>query len=352
MKDTNNVMLNYTEPNSKLSDNEQKTYRFTLDQRSGYEFWHICPNCGNKTLKRYVDIENNYAYLSDEVGWCSRKNDCRYNYSPKLFFSEHPLNYNIEDERSRIKRLLNQNFFESSTHTCVEDGVVEYRMLGKAWQNNFTRWLTRLIVPELGKEALSSTIKRYQLGSDIKNVGAVIFWRRSINNEIRTGKIILCDETTGKISKSSTMPKIDWVHSRLLKEGRLPHNFELKQCLFGEHLLSSNPDADVFVFGSERSAVIASLCFPDKICIASGGQSDLTAGKFKVLEGRNIMFFPDFDTIEWKNKIEEIAKSVNFNSWKINDSLSMSITTHARSIGFDQGDHLIKEIIKTKPISF
>ena len=85
---------------------------------------------------------------------------------------------------------------------------------------------------------------------------------------------MLYDGCTGKRIKQP-YNHITWVHSLLkqqLKENTskfldsdmlsLFENFNLKQCLFGEHLLPANPLMQVAIVESEKTAIIASMFFP------------------------------------------------------------------------------------------
>ena len=57
--------------------------------------------------------------------------------------------------------------------------------------------------------------------------------------------------------------------------GQLPENWELTQCLFGEHLLSAIDEKQktVALVESEKTAIIASCIMPKYIWLATGGKS-------------------------------------------------------------------------------
>lgn len=52
----------------------------------------------------------------------------------------------------------------------------------------------------------------------------------------------------------------------------LPQEWELPQCLFGEHLLKKYPNKTVALVESEKTAIICSALMPDYIWLATGGK--------------------------------------------------------------------------------
>ena len=137
-------------------------------------------------------------------------------------------------------------------------------------------------------------IKEYYLCGSTKTPGAVIYWQIDRDKKIRTGKIMEYDPTTGKRSGM-----IDWVHS-------YNENYTLRQCFFGEHLISINKP--VAIVESEKACPIMSVCNPAFTWIAAGGSNGLSYDKCKALKGLNVTLFPDQGKYhDWKKKAEEIG---------------------------------------------
>ena len=85
-------------------------------------------------------------------------------------------------------------------------------------------------------------------------------------------------------------------------------DFELKQCMFGEHVLKNNIKP-VAIVESEKSAVIASVYLPQFIWLAVGSLNNLNAEKCKVLQGRTVVLYPDLNGFEkWNEKKKELAR--------------------------------------------
>ena len=134
---------------------------------------------------------------------------------------------------------------------------------------------------------------------------------------------------------------INWIHAIMKKQGLLPDDYHLVQCLFGEHLLKMYPTKVVALVESEKSALIASAVYPDYIWLATGGKSQLSIDKLKVLQGRTVVMFPDVDGFEyWNNKAKEVeaigCKVV------VSDLLEKNATDEDRANKIDIADWLIR----------
>jgi len=120
--------------------------------------------------------------------------------------------------------------------------------------------------------------------------------------------MMLHDPETGHRIKDKDKPgRIDWVHFLMKRTGMLPQDWEVTQCLFGEHLLRLNPGKPVALVESEKTAVICAGLMPQYLWLATGGKSQLKAEKFAVLGSRKITAFPDVDGFtEWTQKLKAI----------------------------------------------
>ena len=92
--------------------------------------------------------------------------------------------------------------------------------------------LYRYISTVFGKEETERLFALYKVGTSKKWGGSTIFWQIDVNGNVRTGKIMKYDDKTGhRIKEPHSL--VTWVHSEL----KLP-DFTLRQCFFGEHLLT------------------------------------------------------------------------------------------------------------------
>lgn len=140
--------------------------------------------------------------------------------------------------------------------------------------------------------------QKYGIGLSKKWSGAVIFWRIDQFNRIRTGKI-MAYYLNGDDCKRVKEPfnYVSWVHDKM----ELPNNHEIKQCLFGLHLLDeSNP---IMLVESEKTAMFGACKQPEYTWMATGGSANFTAKMLAPLAGREVTIIPDKGTEEtWLSK--------------------------------------------------
>ena len=93
----------------------------------------------------------------------------------------------------------------------------------------------------LPSSAIDRIIADYRLASTPDQ--AIIFLQIDQDNQCRTGKIMQYNPVTGHRIKDPNKPgRINWLHSILKRRKQLPPDWQLTQCLFGEHLLPQHPD--------------------------------------------------------------------------------------------------------------
>ncbi len=195
--------------------------------------------------------------------------------------------------------------------------------------NNFTRFLC----DKFGSDIARQHVQQYQIGTSSHWYGANVFWQVDADGRIRTGKIMVYHAETGKRVKNPRA-LINWVHCVL----KLP-DYNLKQCYFGEHLLKGN-SKPVAIVESEKTAIIASIYFPNLIWVASGGCGGLKPDNFKVFTGRNVILYPDLNKYdEWAKLLPDLNKIAKV---KISDLLEKSASPHEREKGYDLADYLLQ----------
>lgn len=114
-----------------------------------------------------------------------------------------------------------------------------------------------------GVEGTMRLFDMYRIGTSAKWGGATIFWQTDISGNVRTGKIMLYDTQTGYRIKEP-QAYISWAHFGLHLT-----DFNLQQCLFGEHLLKTSVSEPIMLVESEKTAVIMAYFIPDYLWLAT-----------------------------------------------------------------------------------
>jgi hypothetical protein len=266
-------------------------------------------------------------YISEKVGRCNRESNCAYHYTPKQYFQDNNISFDSLPRSlpyTKPKVITPQQKFISFIPVEVFKKSLQHHS-----ENNFIKFLCGLF----GNEITNELISKYFVGTSKLWNGATVFWQIDTQGKIRTGKIMLYDATTGKRIKEP-FNHINWVH-KVIKQPE----FELKQCLFGNHLLQDKTK-HVAIAESEKTAVIASVYLPQFIWLAVGSLTNLNAEKCNVLKGRSVTLFPDLNGFEkWSNKAKELSNLARFT---ISDLLERKATEPERKQGFDLADYLIK----------
>ena len=187
------------------------------------------------------------------------------------------------------------------------------------------------------EDTINRLVQEYNIG--VTKSGDAVFYQIDSQGRCRTGKVMKYDPITGhRIKDTSVQTPITWVHSLLKQQGVLPQEWELTQCLFGEHLLKKYPDKDVCLVEAEKTAIICSGFMPQCIWVAVGGKTQI-GDKVEVLAGRRITAFPDIDGYDkWKEKVDERP----YLNIQVSDYLLKDSTEEDRRAGIDIADVLIR----------
>jgi hypothetical protein len=170
-------------------------------------------------------------------------------------------------------------------------------------RQNYDSHLITFLRTFLDPFIIEGLIDEYQIG--VTKSQGTIFFQIDVQGRCRTGKIMLYNPEDGHRIKDPEVPsRITWVHSVMKQVGMLPKEWELTQCLFGEHLLPVYPDKPVALVESEKTAVICAGLMPKYLWLATGGKSQLSPERLAVLAGRKVVAFPDVDAFEvWSEKL-------------------------------------------------
>ena len=212
--------------------------------------------------------------------------------------------------------------------------------------SNFCRFLSALLDSYYGskaKEVQERLMEDYRLGAT--RDGSVIFWQIDRENKVRTGKVMQYNPGDGHRVKDGQASAVNWIHSILKRQRVLAEEWQLFQCLFGEHLLNVYPDKVAVLVESEKSAVIGSALFPGYVWLAAGGKSQLREEKLRVLTGRTVLLFPDADAYaEWKER----ADGMTFCKVIVSDLIEKNATPEQKAAHIDIADWIIFQIQESR----
>ena len=128
---------------------------------------------------------------------------------------------------------------------------------------------------------------------------------------------------------------MNWVHSVLKLQ-----DFNLKQCLFGLHLLNSDKQKTIAIVESEKTAVIASIAFPEFIWMATGGLMNLKSVHAKTLANRKVILFPDAGCYNaWNEKVADLPTNIQY---LISDLVEKKATAEEKNEGWDIADYILR----------
>lgn len=256
----------------------------------------ICP-CGKSNKDQKFAPYIGY----DDIGYC---HSCE-----KTFLPEKPMSQNIKSnwptyQKHHIKNIevKETNFFPIEKY--IEKLINEVHLYP---ENNLIIWLGCI---ERGKYAfnckeIESILEKYLIAnsSESKRRGWTLFPYIDIELRVRDIKAMVYNPETGKRLREPYSCMF------IIKEAEFLNNKNAvtERCFFGEHLLKGNRKP-VMLFESEATAIYASIFYPDKICLATGGKHGCRwteLKKCKVLYGHDITLYPDIDGFEdWQQKAE------------------------------------------------
>ena len=238
-------------------------YRYHLDKTSKK---FNCPQCGKKSFVKYIETETGH-YAESQYGRCDREIKCG--------FFEYPNGNSI----------INYNYVAPPP---VKPSYIDKEILQKTLTKYEINPLIVYLYSHYDDDEVNFTIDKYQVGTSNQFNSSTVFWQMDNTGNIRSGKIMNYDTSTGKRQKNKDgRPLIHWAHSVL----KIP-NYNLKQCLFGLHLLNDNVK-QVAIVESEKTALIMSIESPNYTWMSTGSLQGFKYEYLAPLKGTAIIAFPD-----------------------------------------------------------
>ena len=313
-------------------------YRYHLAKYAGTSSRLICPNCGKRELVPYIDDETG-KMLHETCGRCNRESNCGYHLTPSQYFNQNPGARPQGDDWRRLpdwalkkqQELMLAPKKNTKGHICELPKDIVRRTVTMTPKSNCVRYLETIFDPVI----VEGLVYEYQLG--VTKSLETIFYQIDGKGRYRGGKVIQYDPQTGHRIKDNQIP-VNWVHPAFKKAGYITQDWEMTQCLFGEHLLEEYPDKPVCLVEAEKTAVICAGYVPSCIWVAVGGKTQL-GDKLNVLIDRKFVVYPDIDAtdnwLEWFGKHPYLSAIVSM-------YLEENCTDEDREAQVDIADILIR----------
>lgn len=325
-------------------------FKYTLEPYTSARAYHTCPRCGQLKFTNYINVDTG-EYLADDVGRCERINSCGYHRKPNDYFSTIKTN-NKMDQLTEIPvkpvtAVINPKYL--NRYPTIREVGPSLCALAIFLAKYFGLQKT-LEILELYNVRVS---KRYKTNG---KYGAAFIYE-AIDGTIRQLKEMGYNSDTGRRLKDGQPAQqivkggqyVDKPEGdKIFMAGKyLDPSVELipKWCFFGEHLLMPSLNKIVYIVESEKSAIICNACHPDYIWLATGGQHGCkwtSYDVFKVLEGRQIVLFPDLNSEEDWNAKACILSEAGLNVSIYNLSEQFFVTDIDRAKSLDIADFMLQ----------
>jgi hypothetical protein len=305
-----------------------------LEKYHGTTSRHTCPQCGKRReFTRFINTDTG-EYLSDNVGICNRASSCGYSYTAKQYFADNPTGAKFTKVRAANWQQITNVTIGLQNQTTAFDYIAPEHLtatLGNYDRNAFVQFLFDLF-PDCSEE-IQSVLKMYLVGT-FDNYSC--FPQIDRLNRVCKAKLIRFNRATGKRLKG------EYDTSSLPAMLKLKKDFNYKQIFFGEHLLLKYPNKPVAVVEAEKTAIIASLCFPESVWLACNSKTWLKVERLQSLGNRQIILYPDADGFElWQTIATNSTRQGS--TVKVSTVVDNHATAEQKANGYDLADYLIAQ---------
>ena len=209
---------------------------------------------------------------------------------------------------------------------CTDFILPTMRMVDACRADDFDFFRPFIDAGRLTEERMHRAAERYHLGKT--RSGKPLFWMINERQEPLDAHI-----ASG-----------GWISTALKARQPLLHAWCPVHCLFGQHLLLQEPDKEVCIVESERSAVVLSEVMPECIWLATMYPMNLNVTSFEPLQGRCVMLYPRTDPVgdhylAWLELADQ-ARRIYDISVSVNDLLEDKATPEQKEQCIDLVDFL------------
>lgn len=216
---------------------------------------------------------------------------------------------NTPQKKNSMKKL--EGLIRKRRNNQQEEPFMVYDMETFNWHINLKNSFCRCMAYVFGRAMTLEVARMYYLG-DVDAPARypdVMFPLIDRYGQLRDVKVQAyeCDERSA-----------DFFHKRKtcywLGGKQYPEETFNRECLFGEHLLARYPDKVVILVESPKNACVGAAAYPEYLWVATGNKTMLNRKVLEVLQGRNVIVYPDEDAYdEWAEKLEGMKDIAPFN---------------------------------------
>lgn len=250
-----------------------------------------CPQCGReRCFTPYIDVTNGNM-VGELYGICDHASKCGYK------------KYPTADCLNSKELFVNGNEVMRKYRPPIDPDVAN-RIPAEKMLSTLNPLKISVLHTYLsnvfGILATSNTFFMYKVGMmEFYDWGKCpVFWQIDKDWVVRTGKIMAYDDTGHRVKEP--FDKIYWYHTLG------GHDYLLRQCLFGEHLLNFySRSCTIHIVESEKTALICNIVYPNRLFMACGGLYGLRPEVMSVLKDRKIVLYPDKGEAnqKWREKV-------------------------------------------------
>lgn len=196
--------------------------------------------------------------------------------------------------------------------------------------DQFVRWMLNLPWNAAQRARLPKVLEAYFIGHSHcqDDFGSwhdfTVFWQVDHNFTLHNGHFMKY-QSDGHRVKDKNLYTTTWLHARMKRAKQNPFNEEKEDksfCLFGQHLMVSNPNAVINIVESEKTAVVMSVAYGGserQVQMACCGLGMLTNSRDLlrplIEANRKIVLYPDRDGVE---RWQEAARQIGYKNMSVN----------------------------------
>lgn len=196
--------------------------------------------------------------------------------------------------------------------------------------DQFVRWMLNIPWNAAQRARLPKVLEAYFIGhshcqDDYGNWhDFTVFWQVDHNFTLHNGHFMKY-QSDGHRVKDKILYPTTWLHARMKRAKQNPFDEEKEDksfCLFGQHLMSSNPNAIINIVESEKTAVVMSVAYgrsEQQVQMACCGLGMLTNSRYLlrplIEANRKIVLYPDRDGVD---RWQEAARQIGYKNMIVN----------------------------------